>query len=76
MFGSRLKYTSRDERIKCLKKIFDSQVISEPEANAPTQIALFLEDVVSALPESAKPEHVLSMFETALNPYRQERSDV
>lgn len=76
MFSLRVKYTSRKERVERLKKIFDSQVISEPEANAPTQIALFLEDVVAALPVSANREHVLNMFECALNPYRQEKSDV
>ncbi len=70
MGGLRIKYMCRNERAARLKQIFDAQVISEPEANRATQIALFLEDVLSALPESAKKEHVASIFECALNQWR------
>lgn len=60
----------RQERIERLRKVFDAQVLSEPEANMATQVAMFLVDALAAFPESAKELNVEALFAGAIEDWR------
>ena len=68
MFGP--KYKLRHERREALKKIFDQQVLDFTEDNLPTNIATFFEDMLAALPESAKRCDVEALVEQVLHEWR------
>ncbi len=68
MFGP--KYVGCHKRREALKKIFDQQVLDYTEANLPTNIATFFEDVLAALPESAKRCDVEALIEQVLDGWR------
>ncbi|KKM61812.1 hypothetical protein LCGC14_1527930 [marine sediment metagenome] len=67
---SRTKRGQRQERIEQLRKLFDAQVLEFSEDNMPTQIVTFMEDMLAALPESARECNVEGLFETAVVEWR------
>lgn len=68
-----LKSRGRRDRIDRLKKIFDEQVLEFTEDNMATNVLTFMEDMLAALPESAKQTKVEALVSAAIYDWRGEQ---
>ncbi len=68
-----LKIKKRHDRIDLLRKIFDEQVLEFTEDNLATNVLTFVEDALTALPQSAKRINVEALVDTAVKDWRENR---
>ncbi len=68
-----LKIKKRHDRIDLLRKIFDEQVLEFTEDNLATNVLTFVEDALTALPQSAKRINVEALVDHAVKDWRENR---
>ncbi len=68
-----LKIKKRHDRIDLLRKIFDEQVLEFTEDNLATNVMTFVEDALTALPQSAKRINVEALVDAAVKDWRENR---
>lgn len=67
------KIKKRHDRIDLLRKIFDEQVLEFTEDNLATNVLTFVEDALTALPQSAKRINVEALVDHAVKDWRENR---
>ena len=66
-FGALFSTKTRSDRLEVLKKVLDDQILEFTEDNMPTNVVMFFEDVIRALPYSANEKFDLpALFNEAL----------